>query len=117
MPASADELKVARSWIGTVEADATFQERFDRLAVPGETSIATLNRAIEESLRAQLAVLVLDQPGQLSTGGNSFNWSANIKFLGEWLEEFIQSGGVPDPDAGTSLSGVGVARLYRRDIR
>jgi hypothetical protein len=115
MPASADELKVARSWIGSTESDATFQERYDRLLVPGD-AYATLTAAVEESLRAQLAALTYDQPAQLSTGGDSFNWSKNLDAMQKTLDKFLAQGGIHDPD-DAAPAGVGLAHLYRRDPR
>lgn len=45
MPVLTDgEWVLVRSWIGTTEEDAVFQERYDRLG--------TMDRAIIESLRA-----------------------------------------------------------------
>lgn len=104
MPTTADELTVARSWIGNEESDATFDERFDRLG--------SLDSAIEESLRAQLAVLILDQPASLSTpDGTSVNFSANIKALQERLAEFLTSG-TEDTTLTTS-----VTKLHRPSYR
>lgn len=85
MPTTSDQMKVARSWIGTTESDATFDERYDRLG--------SLDSAITESLRAQLAVLVLDQPSSISTpDGTSANFAANIKGLQDALQEFLGGG-------------------------
>jgi hypothetical protein len=85
MPASESELKVARSWIGTSEDDATFNERYDRLG--------SLDSAITESLRAQLAVLVLDQPASISTpDGTSASFASNIQALQEQLKLFLEVG-------------------------
>lgn len=119
MPATPDQLTVARSWIGTSELDATFQERYDRLALaaPGVAAHIVLSRAIEESLRAQLAVMILDQPSQISTGGDSFGFGDNIRALTAHIDNFISQGGIPDPDLVDLITGPGVARLYRPDRR
>lgn len=102
MPASENELKVARSWIGTTESDATFNERYDRLG--------SLDEAIAESLRAQLAVLVLDQPSSISTpDGTSANFAANITALQKNLAEFLSVG-------STSL-GSSIAKISRPQYR
>lgn len=104
MPATSDELKVARSWIGTTEDDDTFNERYDRLG--------SLDDAIAESLRAQLAVLVLDQPAQVSTpDGTSVGFAANIKALQESLAEFIDEGGTDE------ASTTSIARITRTSYR
>lgn len=103
MPATPDELKVARSWIGTSESDATFHERYDRLG--------SLDEAIAESLRAQLAVFVLDQPTSVSTpDGTSVNFSSNIKALQEQLASFLSVG------SGSTL-GTSVAKIARPQYR
>lgn len=104
MPATDDELKVARSWIGTTESDNTFNERYDRLG--------SLDSAITESLRAQLAVLVLDQPSSISTpDGTSASFSANIKALQDLLEDFEGSGGTD------SVGVTSIARISRPSYR
>ncbi len=93
MPVSADQLVVARSWIGTSESEATFNERYDRFS-EDPTVTVPLDSSIIESIRAQLAVLVLDQPAQLSTpDGMSVNYTANIAALRQQLKDFIDSGG------------------------
>lgn len=97
-------MKVARSWIGTTESDATFNERFDRLG--------SLDLAIVESMRAQLAVLTLDQPASLSTpDGTSVNFGANIKALQDLLAEFL--------DTGTDIAAMGTSlvRVVRPSYR
>jgi hypothetical protein len=104
MPTTTDQMKVARSWIGTTEDDATFNERYDRLG--------SLDLAIAESLRAQLAVLVLDQPSSLATpDGTSVNFAANIKALQDNLAQFLDTGGT---DETTSTS---IARISRTSYR
>lgn len=86
MPATADELKVARSWIGTTETDDVFNERYDRLG--------SLDAAIKESLRTQLAKLILDQPAGLSTpDGLNVQFGENIRTLSARLAEFSSEGG------------------------
>ena len=99
MPPTADELTVARSWIGTTETDAVFNERFDRIYAlvinPNDTARRerALNLAIEESLRAQLAVLTLDQPASMSAEGNSVNYQQNIISLQQNLTRFTDTKG------------------------
>jgi hypothetical protein len=109
MPATADQLKVARSWIGTTEEDATFNERFDRLE-------GDIDAAILESLRAQYSVLVLDQPGQVSTpDGMSANFQENIRSLRTAIEDFVNSGGT-DPET-IEAGGPSITRIHRADRR
>jgi len=104
MPTTPDEMKVARSWIGTTEDDATFNERYDRLG--------SLDSAITESLRAQLAVLVLDQPASISTpDGTSVQFAANIKALQENLALFLDEGGTEVAD------NTSIARISRPSYR
>lgn len=117
MPASPDQLTVARSWIGTSEEDSVFQERYDRLAVPGRAPHVVLSMAIEESLRAQLAEMILDQPSQISTGGDSFGFGDNIRALMAHIDKFVAQGGIPDPDLVDSITGPSVGRLHRPDLR
>lgn len=103
MPATSDELKVARSWIGNTESEATFNERYDRLG--------SLDEAIAESLRAQLAVLVLDQPASVSTpDGTSVGFAPNIKALQENLASFLEVG------SGSTL-GTSIAKIHRTSYR
>jgi hypothetical protein len=119
MPATSDQLTVARSWIGTSEEDATFHERYDRHAAaePGQAPHVSLSLAIEESLRAQLAAMILDQPSQISTGGDSFGYGDNIRALQKHIENFVAQGGIPDPDLVDSITGPSVARVHRTDLR
>lgn len=119
MPASSEQLAVARSWIGSTESNATFQERYDRLALPGVAAHVTLGAAVEESLRAQLSVMILDQPAQISTGSDSFGYGDNIRALREHLAKFISGGRIPDPELVDSLTydGPSVTRLHRPDER
>lgn len=114
MATTTDELTVARSYIGTTEEGATFDERFDRLyALVVNTSEAerrrlALNAAIEESLRAQLAVMTLDQSTSASADGNSYNNQQNIITLSKNLEKFMATKG---------STQAGVTRLKRTDAR
>lgn len=104
MPTTTDELTYARSFIGNTEEDATFDERFDRLSLAYPDRADALDAAIEESLRAQLASLMLDQPGQASApGGVSYSNGANIQTLAQQLTEFRKS----------STRGVRVGKLVR----
>lgn len=111
MPATADQLTVARSYIGTTETDAVFNERYDRLG-PSEPAHVKLSLAIEESIRAQLSALIFDQPTQITVGGDSFNWSTNVKALEDALER-IQDDPIADPEEEISI-GSTVVRLDRR---
>lgn len=105
MPATEAELNYARSYIGTTETDETFNERLDRLALDSEERSDALEAAIEESLRAQLSSLLLDQPGQASApGGVSYSNGANIQTLAQELDKFR---------SGSSGRGVRVGRLVR----
>jgi hypothetical protein len=103
MPASEDELKVARSWIGTTETDDVFNERYDRLG--------SLDDAIAESMRAQLAVLLMDQPASLSTpDGTSVNFGKNIDAMTARLQEFLDTGGSDSIDTS-------IAKIHRPSYR
>lgn len=108
MPATADQLKVARSWIGNTETDDVFNERFDRLGLD-------LDAAIVESLRAQLAALVMDQPAGLGLpDGTNLQYGENIRTLRENLKNFLSTGGT---DPATSEGGSVVTRIVRDDYR
>lgn len=92
-------MKVARSWIGTSESDATFDERYSRLG--------SLDSAIVESLRAQLAVLVLDQPVSVGTpDGTTVNFAENIKALREQLKMFTEVGGAEESSLNASIAKI-----------
>lgn len=112
MTPSDDELIVARSWIGTTEDEDVFIERCERLG--------SLDSAIVESLRAQLASLVLDSPASVSTpSGLSINQSENIKALQASLEEFLSIGGtdgIQEEDVSSGSMTV-VIPIPRRDYR
>jgi hypothetical protein len=116
VPATADQLTLARSYIGSTETDDVFNERFDRLG-PGEPWWVKLTLAIQESIRAQIASLIFDQPTQITVGGDSFNWGSNIKALQDALEAFEDSGGIPDPDLPIGSIGASTARLVRPSVR
>lgn len=104
MPATDDELTYARSYIGTTEDDDTFNERVDRLGLLYDEHSDALDAAIEESMRAQLASMMLDGPAQASApGGVSYSQGANIQTLAQQLTEFKQS----------STRGIRVGRLVR----
>lgn len=91
--------------MGTSESDAIFNERFDRLG--------TLDLAIVESLRAQLAVLTLDQPSSITTpDGTSASFSENIKTLQKTLANFIDIGSEGDESLGSSIRQI-VRPSYR----
>lgn len=99
------QVKLARSWIGNTETVEVLQERFSRLG--------TLDLAITESLRAQLAALTMDAPGQFATpSGYSQNTNENIRAITAALEEFLSSGTV-EGGSGAVL----VTRLSRSDYR
>lgn len=108
MALTADELAYARSWIGELETDAIFTARVDRLDASYEDHVQAVDAAIEESIRARIAVLTLDQPSQMSIPGVSVGWGANIQALQKTLSDFVHTKG----------SGVyGVTYLERPDIR
>lgn len=114
MPVSADQLEVARSWIGTSESEPTFSARYDRFSADPTVTVP-LDAAIIESIRAQLAVLVLDQPAQLSTpDGMSVNYTANIAALRDQLKAFIDSGGTGLIPTAMEAS---VVRMHRQSRR
>lgn len=103
------EWVLVRSWIGTTEQDATFQERYDRLG--------SLDLAIIESLRAQLAAMTLDQPSSVSTpDGLSVQFGENIRALRETLKSFISTGGT-DALAEDGAGGANVTRVERPSYR
>lgn len=93
-------MKVARSWIGTSESDAIFNERFDRL-------LSNLDAAIVESLRSQLAVFVLDRPASVGTpDGTTVNFAENIKALREQLALFTEVGGAAEVALNASIAKI-----------
>ena len=101
MPLTDDEMTVVRSYVGPTESDATLNERYDRLG--------TIDLAIEESLRSQLAVLRAAPASVRLPSGLSVNNSNNIEALQKALDKFIANGGT---------SGVaGVTRIVRTDYR
>jgi hypothetical protein len=102
MPVSQSELTVARSWIGNTEEESVFNERFDRLLPDAEDRDQALGMAIEESLRAQLNAMVLDQPATFSVPGVSASYGENIRTLKENLESFIATGMSVAPGAGAA---------------
>jgi hypothetical protein len=93
------ELVYVRSYIGETELEATFNERFDRqytaqslLGTWGDLVLMrarAINLAIEESMRAQIAVLTLDQPGQGKAGDASYSYDKNIDALEKDLKRFM----------------------------
>ncbi len=113
MTTTADELTVARSWIGTTEEAATFNERFDRLYANIVVTVSqsdtvrrsdALSLAIEESIRSQLSAMTLDQPSSASAEGNSYSNVQNMVVLKEILEKFMATKG---------SSRTGISRLRR----
>ena len=89
MPATPDELTWARSYIGSTETDDVFNERIDRLVANNYSDRqALLNASVEESLRSQLAALLLDQPSQASVGSVSYSNAANIQEMSKQFKEF-----------------------------
>ena len=104
MPSTPDELKAARSWIGSTsaESDAVFDERYDRLG--------SLDAAITESIRSQISVLVEDPSDIRLPSGLAVRTNENIKQLERRLEDFLAIGGVEG-------SGANVSRLLRTDPR
>lgn len=108
MPATANDLKVARSWIGNSESDATFNERYDRLG--------SLDAAITESLRSQLAAL-LESPAGLGTpDGLNVQTGENIRTLRGLLAEFLATGGTVE-DETILAGGAAVTQVSRPDYR
>lgn len=106
MPASDDELTWARSYIGNVETDDTFNERVDRLEADFNEREQVLNAAVEESMRGQLNALMLDQPSQASVGSISYSNAANIQELSKELEKF-------QTHFGVGMGSLQTARLVR----
>jgi hypothetical protein len=91
MPVTTAELNYARSFIGTTEEEDVFNERFDRLEADYDDRRVQLNAAIEESLRAQLQSMMLDQPSSASVGSVSFSMGANIQELARALKDFKET--------------------------
>jgi len=108
MPTTDDELIIARSWIGESEDQEVFDERFDRHFLLLADRIEALNSAIEESLRAQLAVMTLDQPSSASAEGISYSNVQNIVTLRENLEKF---------EASKGSGKAAVTKLIRKQTR
>lgn len=104
MPATSDELTVARSWIGSVaaESDIVFNERYDRLG--------SLDLAIEESLRSQLAIFNEPPAFLRLPSGLQVDFSSNIKLLQDQLKIFLATG-------GTTGGIPAISRLVRPDYR
>jgi hypothetical protein len=111
MPATTDELTYARSYIGNTETDDVFNERVDRYAQTYSERADVIDAAIEESLRAQLAALTLDSPGQASLGSISFSNATNIQTLATELKTFRKTGGQ------SSVAGVHTGHLVRQRKR
>ena len=115
MPASEDELNYARSYIGTIETEDVFNERVDRLSDFYDERSDVINAAIEESMRAQLHSMMLDQPGQASVGSVSYSNGANIQTMANELQDFQKSSGIGlVPLGSTKLT---MARLVRQRER
>jgi hypothetical protein len=115
MPLTSDQLTLARSWIGNTEEDDVFGERFDRLGTLYGFNERTLDRAIEESLRAQLAVLTLDQPTSVTVGDLSLSFGQNLIALQSTLKDFLAKGGTAGAAETAGSGGFTVAKLYRVD--
>lgn len=106
MPLSDEQLAVIRSYVGNLATDGDLEDRYDRLGSEEEV--------IVETLRARLAVLVLDQPANISVpDGPTIGTAANIAALQKSLEDITRQGLNP---AG-SRSGTGVVKIYRPDYR
>jgi len=106
MPLDEAQWPLIRSWIGTVdgEDDDTFNERLDRLG--------SVDAAILESLRSQLAALTLDQPAGLSTpDGLNVQVGENIRSIQQLIKDFNAIGGT-DP-ATVEAGGTNVTSLSR----
>ena len=113
MPATEAELTYARSYIGTTETDDVFNERVDRLALEYDDRADVIDASIEESIRAQLSSMMLDQPGQASApGGVSYSNGANIQTLAQQLTAFQKGGG-----SSAGGRGIHVGRLVRERRR
>lgn len=107
MPATPDELSVARSWIGAAESDSVFDERYDRLG--------SLDLAISESLRSQIQALIAEPTSVSLPSGLSVSFAENIRALERRLKEFLSMGGTEEDD--TPLQGTQVTKLSRADYR
>lgn len=105
MTTTASQLRYARSWIGSEETDAVFNERYDRLLPNLQDSDEALDGAIEESLREQLANLTVGQPSSMSLpGGLSASFGQNMQELHAMLKKF---------ETAKGSSKVNVTRLVR----
>jgi hypothetical protein len=94
MPTTDNQWAYAQSWIGQVATQAAFDDVYDRLRPQASTDDAGVDLAIEETMRAQLAALVNDQPSSITVpGGLSVNFVTNITTLREMLQKFsVQKG-------------------------
>lgn len=106
MAPTAEQLTVARSWIGTKETEIVFTERFDRLG--------SLDPAILESMRAQLTMMTLNPSSVTLDDGTSFSFTASE--LRKNIAEFLAIGGTDGlPDEGGP--GKNVTQLNRKVAR
>lgn len=100
MPPSDDQLTLARSWIGSTEEDDVFAERYDRLG--------SLDAAILESMRAQLAAMLFDSPTSITTpDGLSVQYNTNVTGLQAQIKNFISLGGTdgqPESHTGPNVT-------------
>lgn len=91
MPTSSAEFRLAQTWVGSKETQEVFDERVDRLLPESGEQPTAINSAIEESLREQLAIMVLNRPSSMSVEGVSISYAANIVALREQLKRFLTS--------------------------
>ncbi len=99
MDTTDDDWAVAQSWIGTKETREVFDERFDRLG--------SRDLAVQESLRAQLAVLTGNPASFSLPSGLSVSQGENIRALREQLTKITDL-------IGAGPTGVVVNKLVRR---
>ena len=102
MTLTTDQLAYVRSWVGQTETDDSLNERYDRLYVDEED--AAVEATIQESLRAQLQAMMLDQPGSMTIDDISLSYNTNIQYLREQLKKFESESG---------LGGSGSGALYQ----
>lgn len=95
MALTADQLALARSWIGIWETDEEFEARFDRLA--------DLDESILESIRAHRAYLV-DRASSTQVEDISVSYIENIRALDRIVTEFQAVGGTAETATETNVT-------------
>lgn len=111
MPTSFAEFRVAQTWIGSKETKVVFDERLDRLLPDFDERTKAFNASVGESLREQLAIMMLDRPSSMSAEGVSLSYSQNLIALQKMITRFESSG-------GTGIAGgAQVSSMHRQSTR